>query len=150
MTVIVAKYVNPAKPDKKFGSIVDAGGAKFMLPVGMQDAFAAGQTYDVPTSQKKWGDSVVTVIEGRPGAAGSTNPATPPPAANPAPPAAPRPAYNGNGNGGNVSKDVQIATIALMKSFIESGSFGLTDLPALEAACIPTARSIVKRTADGT
>jgi len=151
MTVIVAKYVNPAKPDKKFGSIVDASGAKFMLPVGMQDAFAAGQTYDVPTSQKKWGDSVVTVIEGRPGAAGSTNPATPPAAPAPAPQAAPRPAYNGNGNGnGSVSKDVQIATIALMKSFIESGSFGLTDLPALEAACIPTARSIVKRTADGT
>jgi hypothetical protein len=139
MTTIVAQKVWTAKAGKKFGSIVDPTGARFMLPVGMQDAFVEGQTYEVPTSQKKWGEDVVTVIEGRPGSAGSGAIAQPTP--QPSAPA-PRPAYNGNGNGGD-SRDVQIATIALMKSFIEAGKVELKDLDLVEKVCMASARSIV-------
>lgn len=142
MTMIVADKVWPAKEGKKFGSIIDPSGNKFMMPVGIQDAFQRGQTYDVPTSQKKWGTDVVTVIEGRPGAAGSTHPATPnpnappPPAAQPAPPQSARLAA--------VDKDVLITATALMKSFIETGTFGLTDLETLMKACVPAARLMVR------
>lgn len=137
MTTITAKYVNkPLKPDGKYGNIVDPAGAKFFFPIGMLDAFAAGNTYDVPTAPKKWGQDVVTVIEGRPGSAGSGVVAQPAPIAAPIVTPTPTPPVG-------ASRDVQIASIALMKSFIETGKFGLTDLPMLEGACIPAAKRIV-------
>lgn len=55
----------------------------------------------------------------------------------------PAPPIGHNGNGYS-NKDVQIAAIALMKSFIEGGQFGLTDLDALIKACVPAARQIVR------
>lgn len=146
MTTITAKYVNrPLKPEGKYGNIVDASGAKFFFPIGMLDAFAPGQTYEVPTAPKKWGQDVVTVIEGRPGSAGSGVVAqpngTPAPQPTPPPRQAPAPSYNGNGN---YAKDVQIATIALLKSFIEAGKIGLTDLPTAETVCLAAAKRIVE------
>lgn len=41
-------------------------------------------------------------------------------------------------------KDVLITATALMKSFIETGHFGLTDLETLMKACVPAARLMVK------
>jgi hypothetical protein len=135
MTTIVAQKIWPAKAGKKFGSIIDPEGAKFMLPVGMQDAFVAGQTYDVPTSKKKWGEDVVTVIEGRPGSAGSGVVAQP----------APQPAtQSARQTNTQPDRDVLITSTALMKSFIETGQFGLTDLETLMKACVPAARLMVK------
>lgn len=131
MTVIVAKYVNHAKPDKKFGSIIDPNGAKFMLPVGMQDAFVAGQTYDVPTSNKKWGQDAVVVIEGRPGAAGSTHPATP------APTPQTSPAGHNSGRMTNYDdKDALIFITGVVGRSMGSGSFGATDIKLLTLAAI--------------
>lgn len=146
MTQITAKYVNAAKEGKRYGSIKTPDGVSYMLPVGMQDAFQAGQTYDVPVKQETWGKDadakVVNIISGRPGSAGSGAVAQPAPA--PTPSAAPAPAPRANGSARMLdAKDVQITTIALMKSFIETGKFGLTDLPVLEQACIPAAKRIV-------
>ena len=137
MTTIVAQKIWAAKPGKKFGSIIDPSGAKFMLPVGMQDAFMQGQTYEVPTSMKKWGEDVVTVIEGRPGSAGSGV------VAQPTPPQ-PVPVQSARLTNTTPDKDVLITATALMKSFIETGNFGLTDLETLMKACVPAARLMVK------
>jgi hypothetical protein len=41
-------------------------------------------------------------------------------------------------------RDVLITSTALMKSFIETGQFGLTDLETLMKACVPAARLMVK------
>jgi len=143
MTIIVAKYVNPAKPDKKFGSIVDPNGAKFMLPVGMQDAFQAGQTYDVPTSRKNWGQDVVTVIEGRPGSAGSTAPATPPP---PAPAASAPPAGHNSARMSNVDpKDVFIFVTGVVGRAMGSGKYDVSDIDLLTKAAIEAYRNNLAR-----
>lgn len=137
MTVIVAMYVNNAKPDKKFGSIVDPDGNKFMLPVGMQDAFRAGQTYDVPTSNKKWGQDAVVVIEGRPGAAGSTGPATPAPNANqqtaPSPPR----------TNGALGKEGEMFVMGVVGRAMGSGKFDVTDIDLLTKAAVQAWRGNV-------
>lgn len=149
MTSLNIKYVNEAKDGKKYGSIKTAEGATYMLPAGMRGVFQPGTTVDVPVKQETWGKDadakVVHIISGRPGSAGSGAVAqhSPPPypptnTSQPAPPPAGS-ARMSNADG----KDVMITTIALMKSFIETGTFGLTDLPALEAACIPAAKRIV-------
>lgn len=58
MTQITAKYVNPAKEGKRYGTIKTPEGQTYMLPVGMTDAFTQGQTYDVPVKQETWGAGV--------------------------------------------------------------------------------------------
>lgn len=143
----------------KYGNLKATNGAVYMFPVGMNGVFQPGQTYDVPVKTENWKDKrsgeleKKYIITGRPGSAGSG--AVAQPAVEPAPmdihgnphlaaareignPPTPRPAPPA----GN-SRDVQIASIALMKSFIETGKFGLTDLPMLEGACIPAAKRIV-------
>jgi len=64
MAQINIKYVNPAKPDKKFGSLVDVDGTKYMCPANMVSQFRAGTTVDVPVQQSKWGVDLVNVIAG--------------------------------------------------------------------------------------
>ena len=140
MTALSIKYVNPAKDGKKYGTIKTTDGASYALPAGMADAFQPGTTVEVPTEQQKWGDNVVHVIKGRP--AGSM--AQAPGAAN-LPDAHPNTFRPAPASNGGTHKDVQIACVALMKSFIESGKFGVTDLDLLEAACLTAARSIVSK-----
>jgi hypothetical protein len=156
MTTIVADKVWPAKEGKKFGSIVDPSGARFMLPVGMQDAFQRGQTYEVPTSQKKWGQDVVTLIEGRPGSAGSgavAQQAAPPhpqyapqpntglQSATPPRPA-PAPSYSGNGT---QTKDAAMFVMGVVGRAMGSGRFDTQDIPLLAKAAA-TAWNEVKGT----
>ena len=81
MTVINIKYVNPAKDEKKYGSIVGTDQTRYMVPAGMVHQFQTGSTVDVPTKTEKWGESIVTIVAGH--ANGSPSP--PPPAPRPAP-----------------------------------------------------------------
>ncbi len=152
MTQLNIKYVNPAKEGKRYGTIKTQEGQTYMLPVGMTDAFQPGTTVEVPVKQETWGKDaeakVVHIINGRP--AGSMaqvpNAATLPAAAPQAAPPPQQPTASTHGfvrPTGTCNKDVLITATALMKSFIETGNFGLTDLPALEAVCIPAAKRIV-------
>lgn len=128
------KYVNqPKKPDGKFGNIKMETGETFFVNVGRLNLYKAGMEIEPPSKSEKWGDNVVQVIPANYDPTGGTAPNTPAPQPTPSRPA-------GNGYAKN---DVQIAAMALMKSFIETGQFGLTDLPTLEAACIPAAKRIV-------
>ena len=58
MTVINIKYVNPAKDEKKYGSIVGTDQTRYMVPAGMVHQFQTGSTVDVPTKTEKWGESI--------------------------------------------------------------------------------------------
>lgn len=146
------KYVNaPKKEGGKFGNIKMESGETFFVNVGRLNLYRTGMEIEPPSKSEKWGDNVVQVIPANYDPTGGSAPnAAPPlnPAYNqePAPPPVgwQRPsAPVSNGNGGCSPKDVQITAIALMKSYIETGKFGLTDLPVLEAACIPAAKRIV-------
>ena len=64
MTVINIKYVNPAKDEKKYGSIVGTDQTRYMVPAGMVHQFQTGSTVDVPTKTEKWGESIVTIVAG--------------------------------------------------------------------------------------
>ena len=145
MTQITAKYVNPAKEGKRYGTIKTPEGQTYMLPVGMTDAFQQGGTYEVPVKQETWGKGdeakVVFIINGRPAGSVAQMPAAA--ALPPAVPQAATPQAQAPRSTGGCNKDVLITATALMKSFIEAGQFGLTDLPALEAVCIPAAKRIV-------
>ena len=132
----------------KYGNLTTSEGAKYMFPVGMNGVFQAGQSYDVPVKQETWTDKktgqaeVKYIITGRPGSAGSGVVAQPGPSANAPRPAAP-PAQSARMLP-PCDKDVLITSTALMKSFIETGQFGLTDLDQLMKACVPAARLMVK------
>lgn len=130
----------------KYGNLTTAEGAKYMFPVGMNGVFQAGQSYDVPVKQETWTDKktgqaeVKYIITGRPGSAGSGVVAQPGPSAASQRPAAPQSARMSP----PCDKDILITSTALMKSFIETGKFGLTDLDALMKACVPAARLMVR------
>ena len=64
MAQINIKWVNAAKEGKKFGSLVDVDGTKYMCPAGIVSQFRPGTTVDVPTQQAKWGVDIVNVIAG--------------------------------------------------------------------------------------
>ena len=64
MAQINVKWVNAAKEGKKFGSLVDVDGTKYMCPASMVSQFRPGTTVDVPTQQAKWGVDIVNVIAG--------------------------------------------------------------------------------------
>ena len=138
------KYVNfPKKENGKFGSIVMADGAKYMVPVRRLGLFRQGMDIEPQWETKIWGSDEVQVIkddwapEPLPNGAAPLPPRTPlpPPHTGPAPP---RPA----GNGWIPPNEVLITTSALMKSFIETGTFGLQDLPMLEEACVASAKRL--------
>lgn len=147
MTQISIASISEGGPGRKYGTLKTTAGAIFMLPVGLNGVFQAGSTVDVPVKQETWKDKksgqdeLKHIINGRPGAAGSGAIATPNPALAPdhlnlAP--LPRPAVS------HPDRDVLITATALMKSFIETGKFGLTDLDSLMKACVPAARLMVK------
>lgn len=136
MTTIIAKYVNPPKPDKKYGSIKTPEGVSYMLPAGMVDAFVQGATYDVPVKQETWGKGddakVVNIIAGRPGSAGSgvVNQQPAPQAAASAAPPPMRSARMGDTN------DMSIFVTGIVGRAMGSGKFGATDIDALTKCAI--------------
>lgn len=133
------KYVNqPRKEGGKFGNIKMESGETFFVNVGSLNRYSVGMEINPPHKPEKWGDNVVNVIPTNYDPNAQPAPAAAPPAAAPAP--APRPAMNGAGK-----NDLVISALALMKSFIETSQFGLTDLPALEEACLASARRLQQR-----
>jgi hypothetical protein len=144
MTQLNIASVNEGGAGKKYGTLKTTEGAVYMLPVGLNGVFQAGTTVDVPVKQETWKDKqtgqqqLKHIINGRPGAAGSGVVAQPTP--QPSPP----PAQSARMTNTQPDKDVLITATALMKSFIETGNFGLTDLETLMKACVPAARLMVR------
>ena len=136
MTVINIKYVNPAKDEKKYGSIVGTDQTRYMVPAGMVHQFQTGSTVDVPTKTERWGESIVTIVAGH--ANGSPSP--PPPAPRPAP-YAPAPAPSlGSGLapvnavppiGTAMDKDALIFVTGLVGRSMGSGKFASGDMSDL-------------------
>lgn len=140
------KYVNqPKKADGKYGNIKMDNGDTYFVNVGNLNKYAVGMDITPPATPTKWGDNVVQVIPPHYDPTAANQNATQPPATPSAPPptSAPPSGHNSARMSNADGKDVMITAIALMKSFIEGGNYGLTDLPALEAACIPAAKRIV-------
>ena len=135
MTLIAnVKYVNAAKDGKKFGSVVDNAGTRFMVPTAMVSQFEAGKTYDVPTKQEKWGESLVTVVAGfaSPAAAGSSQPQpyVPPPRAQIAT-YTPGPAPSNSDH-----KDALIFVTGLVGRAMGSGKFVASDMTDLTSEAV--------------
>lgn len=143
MTQITVAFVNrpnPQYPD--MASIKGTDGVYYNIDAKYIDRYRKGQTFDAPTVVKssKTGKQYTWIADNFDPNQGAPQPV---PAAPPPPQQqAPAPAANGSARMLD-AKDVQITTIALMKSFIETGKFGLTDLPMLEGACVPAAKRIV-------
>lgn len=147
MTTLNIVSVNEGGPGRKYGTLKTREGATYMLPVGMNGVFQAGTTVDVPVKQETWKDKktgqdeLKHIINGRPGSAGSGVVNQPAP---PVQPQAQAPAQQSARLSQVPDRDVLITATALMKSFIETGNFGLTDLETLMKACVPAARLMVK------
>jgi hypothetical protein len=144
MTTLNIASINEGGEGRKYGTLKTKEGATYMLPVGMNGVFQAGTTVDVPVKQETWKDKktgqpeLKHIINGRPGSAGSGA------VAQPAPQQAAPAAQSARLTNTQPDKEVLITATALMKSFIETGQFGLTDLETLMKACVPAARLMVK------
>lgn len=137
MTTISAQKVWPAREGKKFGKVIDVSGAEYMLPVGIQNLFVAGQTYEVATKPAKWGDNVVTVIDGRPqGAPPPTMQYAPQPSLPPAVPQQPAPPAGHNSARMSDPKDMLIFVTGIVGRAMGSGQFGVTDISLLTQAAL--------------
>lgn len=132
MTQITVEFVNRPNKNPKFGSIKSTDGVYYSIGADVLDRYRKGMTFDAPVSSREYKGKIYYSIPD------SFDPSAS--AAAPAPQPS-RPAVNGHGGGCN--KDVLITATALMKSFIEGGQFGLTDLPALESACVQAAKRLV-------
>jgi hypothetical protein len=149
MTIVLPRYVNPAKPGKKYGTLKTADGSQYMLPAGMENAFESGVSVDVPLRTETWGKGddarEVQIINGRPSGSMGQN------------------SQSQSGNAGihasvqqgvtysspsarqeTVDKDLLITTTALMKSYIEAGHIPLENIDHLMAVCVETARKMVR------
>ena len=65
---IVPKYVNAAKPQKKYGSVVDGNDIRYVIPADYVNWCQKGEACDLNWNVQTWGDSqvnVVTAINGR-------------------------------------------------------------------------------------
>lgn len=134
MTVIAIKYADDAKPNKKYGSIKSADGTKYLVPAGLNGVFKAGTTVDIPLTSEPWTET--PIVAGRPGAAGSTHPATPAPT----PPAA-EPQTHGTAQQSNLdAKDFAIFVTGIVGRAMGSGNFGVTDIDLLTKAAIAAYR----------
>lgn len=131
MTQITVEFVNRPGKNPKFGSIKSTDGVYYSIGADVVDRYKKGMTFDAPVSSREWQGKTYYSI---PDSFDPSVNSTPAPQTN-------KPAMNGHAGGCN--KDILITATALMKSFIEGGQFGLTDLPALESACVAAARRIV-------
>lgn len=142
MTALTVEKIFPMAEDAKSGGLKATNGNIYKFLPWQAKFIKEGAELDVPIVESPYnGKTYLWFAKTWPSkddqnAARTEQPrqSAPPPAAN-----GHAPASNGYGS----AKDVQITAIALMKSYIETGKFGLTDLPVLEAACIPAAKRIV-------
>ena len=130
MTQINIKWVNPAKPDKKFGSIKSVEGETYWVPAHMVSQFQPNTTVDVPTQSAKWGTSIVQVVSGHaqasaPSAAAWSKPQVPEPARS-------VPANYSTPASGNMDrKDALIFITGLVGRAMGSGQFKPSDIETL-------------------
>jgi len=124
----------------KSGTIKGADGKGYFYAPWQEKFLKAGETIDAPVTESEWqGKTTYWLAKTWPSkdqqnAARSQPPA---PASTAAPPQqSARVSY--------CDKDILITATALMKSYIETGNYGLTDLDALMKACVPAARLMVK------
>ncbi len=139
---ITVAFVNRPNKNPKFGSIKGEDGIYYSVGADVLDRYRKGMTFDAPVASREYGGktyfsipdsfdpNTVGAIIPQPNGHVASNVAN----NSPAPPR----------QNGYVDKDVLITTTALMKSFIETGQFGLTDLEALETACMASAKRLVK------
>lgn len=134
MTQITVQFVNRPSKNPKFGSIKGTDGVYYSIGADVVDRYRQGMSFDAPVTSKEYQGKTYYSI---------------PDSFDPSTSAAASPKTNGhsaalaNGDFRGPNKDVLITTTALMKSFIEGGQFGLTDLPALETACLQAAKRLV-------
>jgi hypothetical protein len=127
MAQINIKWVNPAKEGKKFGSLVDVSGAKYMCPAALVSQFQPGTTVDVPVQSAKWGADVVEVIQGHAQATATSTSAW-------SKPQAPEPArsvpanYSTPASGNMDRKDALIFVTGTVGRAMGSGKFAAGDL----------------------
>ena len=122
MAQINIKWVNAAKEGKKFGSLVDVDGTKYMCPAGIVSQFRPGTTVDVPTQQAKWGVDIVNVIAGHAQASAPSTAAWSKPQA---------PAVAAAATGSMDRKDALIFITGLVGRAMGSGKFNVTDIQDL-------------------
>jgi hypothetical protein len=60
--IIDVKYANEAKPDKRYGSIVDVSGERYVCPASLVHEFQPGQRYDVEIREDVWSGKDVRII----------------------------------------------------------------------------------------
>ncbi len=137
---IEVAFVNRPNKNPKFGSIKGTDGIYYSVGADVLDRYRKGMVFDAPVASRDYqGKTYYSIPDSfDPNTVGAIIPQPNGHVANNSP-APPRPAGNGY-----VDKDVLITTTALMKSFIETGQFGLTDLEALETACMQAAKRLVK------
>lgn len=132
----------------KSGTIKAADGRGYFYAPWQEKFLTAGATIDAPITESEWQGKPTYWLAKTWPPQNAQNAARSQPAAQAAPPPpaqhAPVPQTNGNSY---TAKDVLITSTALMKSFIETGKFGLTDLDVLMKACVPAARLMVKAAA---
>lgn len=70
MPTINIKYVNPANPGKKYGSIKDANGVSYFVAKDEVSRFQPGTTVSIETETQDWSGKSVTVVKSGPATAG--------------------------------------------------------------------------------
>jgi hypothetical protein len=130
MQTIDVKYLNPAKTGKKFGSVVDTSGARYVVPERLIAQLKAGECFECEIAEKLWGGDLVKVVE-------HITPKLPPNGA------------NGISTGRlppvSASKDETVFVLALVKSFIEAGRLADASPDAL-VKVIEDMRAVYRRT----
>ncbi len=60
------QYVDGAKPGKKYGTIKDTAGARFLIPFGVEGMFAKGQPVNIRYEHESWcKDGIVRAVNGQ-------------------------------------------------------------------------------------
>lgn len=146
MQVTVQK-IWPLDPTKNSGGFKGTDGVNYYCEIGAYHMLAEGTTYEAnarPYTSKSGKSSFIMPKDWHPPATivGGAPPTSPPhPPTNTSQPA---PQQSARLTNTTPDRDVLITATALMKSFIETGQFGLTDLETLMKACVPAARLMVK------
>jgi hypothetical protein len=146
---IEVAFVNRPSKNPKFGSIKGTDGIYYSIGADVLDRYRKGMVFDAPVSSREYqGKTYYSIPD-------SFDPVQQLGGTNEDYRTAARSQPNGHApaqalvaqarGGGYVDKDLLITTTALMKSFIETGQFGVTDLETLlEPACTASAKRLVK------
>ncbi len=135
---IEVAFVNRPNKNPKFGSIKGTDGIYYSVGADVLDRYRKGQVFDAPVASRDYqGKTYYSIPDSfDPNTVGAIIPQP-----------IGRVAYNGPAempHANTVNRDVSITQQTLLKAFIGTGQFGLTDLPMLEEACTASAKRLVK------